>query len=104
MYIWVCLLVMYNDDYDDYGMVWYGMFYVNMGMEDSGLVSLYDMYSLAWQGLYNPTSSLILILPPLHTHNLTLLKTKPTSQQNACKFPYQKYPNQPPNQLTNTII
>ena len=69
---WLCIMMIMMI------MVWYGMFYVNMGMEDSGLVSLYDMYSLAWQiFLYNPTSSLFLILLPLHTHNLTLLKPKP---------------------------
>ena len=39
----------------DYVMVWYVfMLYVNM-VEDSGLVSLYDMYSLM-AGFINPTS------------------------------------------------
>ena len=40
MYIWVCLLGMYNDDYDDYVMLWYDMFYgiCEYGVEDSGLV------------------------------------------------------------------
>lgn len=36
MYIWVCLLGMYNDDYDDYVMLWYVI--CEYGVEDSGLV------------------------------------------------------------------
>ena len=41
---WLCIMMMIMIDYV---MVWYVfMLYVNM-VEDSGLVSLYDMYSLA---------------------------------------------------------
>lgn len=74
----------------DYVMVWYVfMLYVNM-VEDSGLVSLYDIYSLNGRFYINPTFSFS------YSQTRLTLQTKTTPQQGY-KMPVSTPPPLPLN-------
>ena len=88
---WLCIMMMIMIDYV---MVWYVfMLYVNM-VEDSGLVSLYDMYSLNGRFCISPTFSFS------YSQTRLTLQTKTTPQQGY-KMPVSPPP--PPLPLNHKI-